>query len=75
LSTRDGEQKPFLVICEREGEQTDYVARNILEHYERGIPLRRQPVLFRVGDWSDRLEVDTVPRGDNEIGEHGYPYH
>jgi len=61
-STRGGEQKPLLVTCEREEEQTDYVVRKILEHYEQGIPLRRQAVLFRVGYWSDHLEVELARR-------------
>ena len=61
-SARDDEQKPLLVTCEREEEQTDYVVRKILEHYEQGIPLRRQAVLFRVGYWSDHLEVELVRR-------------
>ena len=45
-SAREGEQKPLLVTCEREEDQTDYVVRKILEHYEQGIPLRRQAVLL-----------------------------
>jgi DNA helicase-2/ATP-dependent DNA helicase PcrA len=59
-SARVGEQKPLLVTCEREKEQTGYVVRKILEHYEQGIPLRRQAVLFRVGYWSDHLEVELA---------------
>ncbi|MEO0249856.1 MAG: ATP-dependent helicase, partial [candidate division WOR-3 bacterium] len=66
-SAREGEQKPFLVTCEREEDQTDYVVRKILEHYEQGIPLRRQAVLFRVGYWSDHLEV--------ELGRRKIPFH
>jgi DNA helicase-2/ATP-dependent DNA helicase PcrA len=61
-STRGGEQKPLLVTCEREEDQTDYVVRSILEHYEQGIPLRRQAVMFRVGYWSDHLEVELSRR-------------
>jgi DNA helicase-2/ATP-dependent DNA helicase PcrA len=33
-----------------------------LEHYEQGIPLHRQAVLFRVGYWSDHLEVELARR-------------
>ena len=66
-SARGGEQKPLLVTCEREEEQTEYVVRKILEHYEQGIPLRRQAVLFRVGYWSDHLEV--------ELGRRKIPFH
>lgn len=66
-STREGEQKPLLVTCEREEDQTDFVVRKVLEHYEQGIPLRRQAVLFRVGYWSDHLEV--------ELGRRKIPFH
>lgn len=66
-STREGEQRPLLVTCEREEDQTEYVVRKILEHYEQGIPLFRQAVLFRVGYWSDQLEV--------ELGRHRIPFH
>jgi len=66
-AARGGEQKPLLVTCEREEEQTDYVVRKILEHCEQGIPLRRQAVLFRVGYWSDHLEV--------ELGRRKIPFH
>ena len=61
-SARDSRQKPLLVTCEREEEQTSFVVRKILEHYEQGIPLRRQAVLFRVGHWSDHLEVELARR-------------
>ncbi len=61
-STKGGQQKPLLVTCEREEDQTDYVVRRILEHYEQGIPLRRQAVLFRVGYWSDHLEIELSRR-------------
>ncbi len=61
-SSRGGEQKPLLITCEREEEQTDYVVQKILEHHEQGIPLRRQAVLFRVAYWSDHLEVELARR-------------
>jgi DNA helicase II / ATP-dependent DNA helicase PcrA len=61
-AARDGGEKPLLLTCEREEEQTDYVAGKILEHCEQGIPLHRQAVLFRVGYWSDHLEVELARR-------------
>lgn len=66
-SRRGGQQKPVLVTCVREEEQTDFVAGKILEHLEQGIPLMRQAVLFRTAHWSDHLEV--------ELGRRGIPYH
>ena len=61
-SARGGQQKPLLVTCEREEEQTDFVVKKILEHYEQGIPLRKMAVLFRTGHWSDTLEVELTRR-------------
>jgi DNA helicase-2/ATP-dependent DNA helicase PcrA len=46
-SAREGGQKPLLVTCDDEGEQTDFLVRQILEHREAGIDLRKQAVLFR----------------------------
>ncbi|MCG3178817.1 MAG: ATP-dependent DNA helicase PcrA [Phycisphaerae bacterium] len=66
-SSRTGQQKPLLVTCGREEDQTDFVVSRILEHYEQGIPLMRQAVLFRTGHWSDHLEV--------ELGRRNVPYH
>jgi DNA helicase-2/ATP-dependent DNA helicase PcrA len=61
-STRRSEQKPLLVVCEDEYEQTEFVARTILEHREGGIALQRQAVLFRTGYHSDMLEVELARR-------------
>lgn len=61
-SERPGRQKPNLVTCEREEDQTDFVVERILEHYEQGIPLRKQAVLFRTGHWADHLEVELTRR-------------
>jgi len=61
-STRRGGQKPVLVVCEDENEQTEFVTRTILEHREGGIALRRQAVLFRTGYHSDMLEVELARR-------------
>lgn len=61
-SRRPSHQKPVLVTCLDEAEQCDEVCRNIIAHHERGIPLRRQAVLFRVGYHSDMLEVELARR-------------
>ncbi|MDD5349901.1 MAG: ATP-dependent helicase [Chthoniobacteraceae bacterium] len=61
-SERAGGQKPNLVTCEREEDQTDFVVEKVLEHYEQGIPLRKQAVLFRTGHWADHLEVELTRR-------------
>jgi DNA helicase-2/ATP-dependent DNA helicase PcrA len=55
-------ERPALVRCRDEAEQCDEVCGRILEHRERGTPLRRQAVLFRAGHHSDLLEVELSRR-------------
>jgi DNA helicase II / ATP-dependent DNA helicase PcrA len=54
--------RPVLVTCRDEAEQCDRVCRRVLELRERGVPLRRQVVLFRTGHHSDLLEVELSRR-------------
>jgi DNA helicase-2/ATP-dependent DNA helicase PcrA len=61
-SKRFSEQKPTLITCVDEAEQSLAVARRIVTHLEEGIPLKRQAVLFRVGYHSDQLEVELARR-------------
>ena len=61
-SSRTSGQKPFLVTCKDEDQQDEFVIRKVLEHYEQGIPLRRQAVLFRAAHLSDSLEVELTRR-------------
>ena len=56
-STRQGGQRPKLVTCKDEDQQDQYVVERILEHYEQGIPLKKQAVLFRAAHHSDSLEL------------------
>jgi len=65
--TRRGDARPKLVTLLDEREQDEYVVERILEHYEEGIPLRRQAVLFRAAHLSDSLEV--------ELARRNIPYH
>ena len=60
-------ERPELVTCADEAEQTDYVLRRILERREEGLDLRRQAVLFRASHQSLHLEV--------ELGRRGIPFH
>jgi DNA helicase-2/ATP-dependent DNA helicase PcrA len=55
-------QRPALVTCEDENDQTEYVIRRILEHREQGIELRRQAVLFRASHHSMLLEAELSGR-------------
>jgi DNA helicase-2/ATP-dependent DNA helicase PcrA len=65
-SRREGE-RPVLVTCRDEAAQDRYVVERVLEHYEQGIPLHKQAVLFRAGHLSDSLEVELTRRN--------IPYH
>lgn len=66
-STREGGQRPKLVTCKDEARQDEYVIERILEHYEQGIPLKKQAVLFRAAHLSDSLELELTRRN--------IPYH
>ena len=66
-SARTGGQRPKLITCKDEAQQDDYVVNRVLEHYEQGIALRKQAVLFRAGHLSDSLEVELTRRN--------IPYH
>jgi DNA helicase-2/ATP-dependent DNA helicase PcrA len=61
-SDRKSDLKPAVVSCSDESQQTDIVCRNILEHYEQGIPLMRQSVLFRASHHSAMLEIELAKR-------------
>ena len=66
-STRGPGTLPKLVTCEDEVEQNKYVIERVLEHFEQGIPLRKQAVLFRASHLSATLEV--------ELSRRNIPYH
>jgi DNA helicase II / ATP-dependent DNA helicase PcrA len=55
-------QQPVLVRCRDEAQQDEYLIDRVLRHYEEGIPLRRQAVLFRAAHLSDSLEVELARR-------------
>ncbi|MFH0953611.1 MAG: ATP-dependent helicase [Verrucomicrobiota bacterium] len=61
-STRTGGRRPQLVTCKDEAQQDEFVVKTVLEHYEQGIPLQRQAVLFRAAHHSDSLEVELTRR-------------
>ena len=66
-SQREGGERPKLVTCKDEAQQDEYVIDRVLSHYEQGIPLRKQAVLFRAGHLSDSLEIELTRRN--------IPYH
>lgn len=61
-SERAEGQRPQLVLCQDEDDQTDYLIRHILEHREAGVDLRRQAVLFRASHHSMLLEAELAHR-------------
>jgi DNA helicase-2/ATP-dependent DNA helicase PcrA len=61
-SERSSNQKPLLVTCADELEQSTFVVDRILELREEGIPLTRQAVLFRASHNSDALEIELSRR-------------
>ena len=61
-AARGAGARPALVTVIDELAQADYVAGRVLEARERGVPLRRQAVLFRNAHHSDALELELVRR-------------
>jgi DNA helicase-2/ATP-dependent DNA helicase PcrA len=68
-SARREGQRPVIVTCRDEATQDQFVVAKILEHYEQGIPLHKQAVLFRAGHLSDSLEIELTRRN---ISYHKY---
>ena len=54
--------RPTLRACLDEAEQSDVVCRTVLDHRERGVPLKEQAVLFRAAHHSDLLEIELMRR-------------
>ncbi|MCX8006960.1 MAG: ATP-dependent helicase [Coriobacteriia bacterium] len=55
-------ERPRLVCCSDEREQSSFVADGILAHREAGVPLREQAVLFRAAHHSADLELELRRR-------------
>ena len=53
---------PTLATCPDQRAQAGAVTQTVLAHYEDGVPLRDQAVLFRTGHHSDLLEVELRRR-------------
>lgn len=61
-SQREAGNRPQVVLCEDEDEQTRFVVENILQHRENGLKLNQQAVLFRAAHHSMQLEVELSRR-------------
>ena len=57
VAVRGAGQRPELITCVDESHEDEEVIRLVLEHYEQGIPLHRQAVLFRAASHSASLEL------------------
>ena len=66
-SERKGGERPQLITCVDENDQDETVIRKVLEHYEQGILLRKQAVLFRAASNSASLEL--------ALTRHNIPFH
>ncbi len=62
-SQRTEGERPELVLCDDEDDQTEWIVRRVLGHRESGIDLRRQAVLFRASHHSMMLEAELTHRG------------
>jgi DNA helicase-2/ATP-dependent DNA helicase PcrA len=61
-SLRGSGDRPVLVTCEDENDQSDFLVAKILGHREAGVDLRRQAVLFRASHHSILLEAELARR-------------
>jgi ATP-dependent DNA helicase UvrD/PcrA len=61
-SDRRSKQKPFLTTVADEAAQAKFVAKQILESREAGVPLKAQAVLFRASHHSAQLEIELTRR-------------
>ncbi len=56
-SDRHGGDRPWLVSCEDDHDQAEFIIERLLSARERGVPLQAQAVLFRASHHSAELEV------------------
>jgi DNA helicase II / ATP-dependent DNA helicase PcrA len=61
-SDRPTGQPPQLITCKDESDQDDAIIERILAHYEQGVPLKQQAVLFRASSHSASLELALQER-------------
>jgi DNA helicase-2/ATP-dependent DNA helicase PcrA len=61
-SDRPTGQPPQLITCKDESDQDDAIIERILDHYEQGVPLKQQAVLFRASSHSASLELALQER-------------
>jgi len=62
VTLRRGGERPTIMTCLDESEQSREVCDRVLAHREEGLQLKSQAVLFRAGHNSDQLEVELSRR-------------
>jgi DNA helicase II / ATP-dependent DNA helicase PcrA len=62
FSKRPSQQKPCLTTVADERAQARYVAQQIVDGREAGIPLKAQAILFRISSHSAELELELTRR-------------
>jgi DNA helicase II / ATP-dependent DNA helicase PcrA len=62
FSTRPSQQKPYLTTVANERVQARYVAQQIVDAREAGVPLKSQAALFRASSHSTELELELAQR-------------
>jgi DNA helicase-2/ATP-dependent DNA helicase PcrA len=62
FSVRDGDDLPKLITCKDENDESDKVIELVLKHYEEGVKLSDQAVLFRAGSHSAALEIALMKK-------------
>jgi DNA helicase-2/ATP-dependent DNA helicase PcrA len=62
VASRASGQRARLVTVADDADQAGFVVERVLDARERGVPLRKQAVLFRSSHHSDRLELELVRR-------------
>lgn len=62
FSKRQSKQKPYLTTVADERAQAQYVAQQIVDTRETGVPLKKHAVLFRVSSHSAELELELARR-------------
>lgn len=66
-SARKGGERPQLITCLDESDQDERVIKKVLKHYEEGVLLKQQAVLFRAASHSASLEI--------ALARHNIPFH
>ncbi len=62
FSTRKALTRPSLITCTDEENEAETVIAKVLEHYEQGVALQKQAVLFRAGSHSAAIELGLMKK-------------